>query len=64
MTDRDVLELIYSALRRYKSDRVNDVTAEEGEDHDEIVLTTDDGKRLQTWVIYSDGIVETDSPEK
>ena len=63
MTNKEALELIYEALRVYQHDKIDDVTRQGGEfDTDEIILTTDDGKGLQIWVLRADGLSETDAP--
>lgn len=64
MTQKEAFELIYSALReRTQDDKINDVTREGGEfDTEEIILTTDDGEKLQVWVLRADSLLETDAP--
>ncbi len=61
----EVIEIIGAALRAFKDARINDVTFDAvlpvGK---EIVLTTDDGKQLQTWVLSPDDLRETDPPEE
>ena len=64
MTQKEAFELIYSALRVCtQEDKINDVTREGGEfDTEEIILTTDDGGKLQVWVLRADSLLETDAP--
>lgn len=44
----EALGLVYEALRRYKSPKIDDVTRDDG---NEIVLTTDDGAKRRAWVV-------------
>ena len=61
MTKLEVLDLIYGAIRGCGDLRIDDVTYDNDNDSGEIILTTDDeDSRLQTWVISSRDIRETD----
>lgn len=60
MKAHEVIDIIYSALRRFKDDQINDVTRDGDHKSAEVILTTDDGKAKQCWVISSKAIVETD----
>jgi hypothetical protein len=51
----DVVDIVFQALVYAKSEQIADVTqGDEG-----IVLTTNDGKQTQAWVIQRSGISET-----
>lgn len=63
MTNQDVIQLVYSALRQYDVPEINDVTVDHGADCDQVILTTDDGEYKQVWVIDGMDIFETDPPE-
>ena len=61
MEAHEVIDVIYSALRKAHSDpRINDATRDNDHKSAEIILTTDDGKRKQVWVLSSSALVETD----
>jgi hypothetical protein len=62
MKQDEVLRIIYSCLRVAKEARINDITMDNDHKDGEIILTTDDGKEKQVWVISSKNIVETDLP--
>lgn len=63
LTERDVVYLIAAVLRRHKSIQLDDATCDDREDGGaDVILTTDDGKHRQVWVINEDGILETDPP--
>jgi high-affinity K+ transport system ATPase subunit B len=55
-----VVALLGDILRASKDERIDDIEVEGYE----IILTTDDGKSLQTWIISKHGIDETDPPEE
>lgn len=59
----EVIEIIYNALRKVEDSRVNDVTRDNDHKSSEIILTTDDGKKKQCWVISSTDLVETEVAE-
>lgn len=61
MTEKDILEIIYTALRAHQDPRINDVTNEADGDVDQIVITTEDGP-AQVWVLGSVSICETEPP--
>ena len=60
MTNLEVLDMIFMALRRYKHDaRIDDVTYDNDNDSGEIVLTTVDGQnKKQIWIISSKDVRE------
>jgi len=58
-----VVEIIHQALRKCRDPHINDVTIERSHGERQIILTTDDGRSLQTWVISESDILETDPPE-
>jgi len=61
MKSSEVVDIIHQALRFYKTEpRINDVSYDGDGDSAEVILTTDDGKNKQVWVISSDSITETD----
>lgn len=62
MTNLEVLDMIFMALRRDKHDaRIDDVTYDNDNDSGEIVLTTVDGQsKKQVWIIASKDVRETD----
>ena len=57
MNGKEALGIIYTALRLANNKKINDVQMDTP---DELVLTTDDGKQYQAWVIKADQLTETD----
>lgn len=61
MKTSEVFEIIHQALRQARDLRINDVTTDESDGQNQIVLTTDDGIVLQTWTIDERSIESIDS---
>jgi hypothetical protein len=63
MEPHEVINLIFRALRDYNVTReINDVAYDGDFMSAEVVLTTDDGEKLQDWVISSETLVEAERP--
>jgi len=61
MTAKEVVDIIYQALRYANESRINDVSLEQSlEGTSQVVLTSDDGNNCQIWVLDESGILETD----
>jgi hypothetical protein len=62
----EVIELIFTALRRADDLRVNDVTMEKGQDGQmQLVLTTEDEKsQKQVWVLDEKSVLQSESESK
>jgi len=61
MKSSEVVDIIHQALRGFKTEpRINDVSYDGDGDSAEVILTTDDGKNKQVWVISSSTIEEAE----
>ena len=61
MTQDQVLNLIFLALKQLKDNRINDVSEENA--GYQIILTTDDGHDTDIWIIDEEGIHEFSADE-
>ena len=61
MNQTTVFAIVLGALRGCRDERINDVTSED--DGKEVILTTDDGSNIQTWVLSADGLTEADNAD-
>ena len=61
MTQDQVLNLIFLALKQLKDNRINDVSEENA--GYQIILTTDDGNDTDIWIIDEEGNHEFSSDE-
>jgi len=55
----EIANIIFEALRRYQSKQIDDVTINRCGNLTEVILTTDNGKTKQDWVISSSYITES-----